>query len=567
MSLVLDVIQKPLDVTESHSDHTWNIRVNDYSAYTDIRLVVDIYKNPYGNEIGPSNTTGTIQDTKKVCRLLIPVNEFGHCIFNVETVIRNLVTANPRNSTMIYDPSNPTSITDPYNVLIAQDTPPNITGNTSQATINNGKLSTLSFSNGFNGGYEGFENLFQINEYRCIFGVQYSSGGTTTLEIDTTNYGVYSGWTGQSINVLSAATQPYGVMIYPGVQDNKRYGVSSLSAFTYYYSGTNLTGQYNYLNTRVFDYAMNTGSAPYNQDGRFMATFGEETIPMTAFGGQVYQTRYRTHYYNCPIVLPFMYSENPLYNNSGVINGVTYLQKTQGNGQMNYDVAQSVPLQFQTPGAPYFSYLGQRIAYSVYKKNPLWLEQSDVAIFLSNSTCDSDASFKVSEIVQYKMVGKECFNDPYNFLFMNRQGVWDTFTFTKKSQKTYAPQTKTYQSTKSLNTTLWNRQSYNSIESVYYGRAEELFTFDSNFVNQNDRDIIEQLLMSPYLYMIMDNYYPDSSSPSSCTTGDADLIFPYLIPCIVTNKSVEVFEQKYSRIFQYTLEVKQTPYRRYDLPY
>ena len=555
MSLTLDVIQLPLSVTESHSDHTWNIRMNDYSAYTDIRLVVDIYKNPYGNEIGPNNTTGTIQDTRRACRLLIPVNEFGHCIFNVETVIRNFVTANPRNSTMVYTPSS--AQTNPYNVYVAQDTLPIITGNTSQATINNAKFSTIGFSNGFNGGYTGFENLFQVNEYRCIFGVQYTSGNTSNLIIDTINYNVYDGWTGQTLNPLSASTQPYGIMIYPGVQDNKQYGVSNLSAFTYYYSGTNLSGQYNYLNTKVFDYAMNQSVAPFNQDGKFMATFGNDTIPMTAFGGAIQQTRYRTHYYNCPIVLPFMYGENPLFNNSNVVNGITYLQKSQGNGQINYDVAQSVGINFTT-GATYNSFLGQRIAYSVLKQNPLHLEQSDVAIFLSTGTCDPSGVDRVSEIVQYKMVGKECFNDPYSFLFMNRQGVWDTYTFTKKNQKTFAPKTKTYQSTKTLNTTLWNRQSYDSIESVYFGYADELFTFDSGFVYQNDRDIIEQLLMSPYLYMMMDNYYPQDNQSQ---------IFPYLIPCVVINKEVEVFQQKYQSIYQYTLELKQTPYRRYDLPY
>lgn len=557
MSLILEVIQQPLSVTESHSDHTWNIKMNDYSAYTDIRLVVDIYKNPYGNEIGPNNTTGTIQDTKKACRLLIPVNEYGHCIFNVETVIRNFVKANPRNSTMIYDGTGPSAQTNPYNVYITQDNLLSITGNTSQATINNARQSTISFSNGFNGGYTGFENLFMINEYRCIFGVQYTSGATSTLVIDTTNYNVYTGATGNAMNPASAVTQPYGVMIYPGVQNNKEYGVSNLSAFTYYYSATNLTGQYNYLNTKVFDFAMNTNTTPYNQDGLFMGTFGEKTIPMTAFGGAVQQTRWRTHYYNCPIVLPFMYGENPLYNNSDVVNTVTYLQKTQGNGQMNYDVAQTVPISYTT-GATYNSFLGQRIAYAVFKKNPLYLEESDVAIFLSSGSCDPSGVDRVSEIVQYKMVGKECFNDPYSFLFMNRQGVWDTYTFTKKNQKRFAPKTKTYQSTKTLNTTLWNRQSYDSIESVYFGQADELFTFDSGFVYENDRDIIEQMLMSPYLYMIMDNYTPSQNESQ---------IFPYLIPCIIMNKDVEVFQQKYQRIFQYTLEVKQTPYRKYDLPY
>lgn len=559
MSLDLSVIQKPLDVSETHSDHTWNIALNDYSAYTDIRLVVDIYSNPYENDYGVS------QVSKKQARLLVPVNQYGNCIFNVETIIRNFCMANPRNMSMIYNPTSDAEI-NPYLVYVAQNNLLEITATTSQATIVNDRPSTISFSNGFNGGYSGFEDIYHINEYRCIFGVQYTSGGTSQLIIDTTNYGVYSGWTGQTLNPASAATQPYGITIYPGVQDNKRYGVANNSAFTYYYSATNLTGQYNYLNTKAFNFAMKTTTAPYNQYGQFMATFGQETIPMTAFGGSVQQTRWRTHYYNCPILIPFMYGQNQLYNNSSVVNGITYLYKTQGNGQMNYDSALSYPVQPLT-GSTYLSFLGTRIAYGIYKANALSpYEMSDVAIFLSTGTCDPSGVDRVSEIVQYKMVGKECFNDPYSFLFLNRNGVWDTYTFTKKNQKTFAPERKTYQSSKTLNSRIWNRQSYDSAETVYYGRATELFTFQSGFVYQNDRDVIEEMLMSPYLYMIMDDYYPNQTD-SNCYANGMSQIYPYLIPCVVLNKDVKVFQQKYERIFQYTLEVKQTPYRAYDLPY
>lgn len=552
MSFNLTILQKPLDVCPSHSDHTWNVALNSYSAYTDIRLVVDVYSNPYEND------WGTNQISKKQCRLLIPVNEFGNCIFNVETLVRNFVQGNPRNMTYRYDPTSAFGQINPYEVEVPFGLFPT-TATTSQAVIVNDSYYSVKFSNGFNGGYTGFQNIYHINEYRCIFGVQYTSGGTTQLIIDTTNWNVYSGWTGQTLNPASAATQPYGITIFPGVQDNKRYGVSDLSAFTYYYSGTNLTGQYNYLNTEVYNWAMKASGTPFTQQGKFMATFGTETIPMTAFGGAVQQTRWRTHYYNCPILLPFMFGENQLYDNSDVVKSITYLTKiNSANGQMNYDQAQSQEIQ-PISGATYLSPLGSRIAYGLYKATQGQNnEYSDVAIFLSSGTCDPIGSEIVSEIVQYKMVGKECFNDPYNFLFLNRQGVWDTYTFTKKSQKTYNPEQKRYASYKSLNTTLWNRQSYDSAETTYYGRAVELFTFDSGFVYQNDRDIIEQLLMSPALYMIMDNYYPEQN---------VSQIYPYLIPCVVLNKDVKVFQQKYERIFQYTLEVKQTPYRYYDLPY
>lgn len=559
MSLILEIIQQPLPVTESHSDHTWNIALNDYSAYTDIRLVVDVYKNPYGNDLGPNNTTGTIQDTAKIARLLIPSNQYGNCIFNVETIIRDIVKANPRNMDMIYNPSSAHANTTPYLVDVMQSNLVNVTGQTSQATLVNGRPSTIGFSNGFNGGYAGFESIFQINEYRLIFGVQYTNtANTTTVIIDTTNYNVYTtGATPTLISPYSAATQPYGVTIWPGVQDNKQLGVSNNPSFTPYYSGNNLDGRYNYWNTKVFDYAMNTGIAPYNQDGRFMATFGANTIPMTSFGSSVQQTRYRTHYYTCPILLPFMYGKNQLFNNSSVVNSITYLQKSSNNNQMNYDTAQSVPVGFTT-GAHYLSFLGQRIAYAIFKENPNVRTTSDVAIFASSGTCDPYGTNRVSEIVQYKMLPPECFNDPVSFMFINRQGVWDTYTFTKKHTKTYQPNKKSYNSLKSLNTQVWNRQSYDTNATVYYGDAEEMFTVDSSYVAQNDREIIEGLLMSPNVYMIMNNWTPEKGQTE---------IYPYLIPCLVSDSEVHQFEYKYDRLYQYTIQLKQVPYRKFYLPF
>jgi hypothetical protein len=149
---------------------------------------------------------------------------------------------------MIYNTNTGEAESDPYVVSVTNSSLFNVDQDTSQATINNLPINFISYSNGFNGGYEGFENIYQVNEYRLIFGVQYTSGSTTTLIIDTTNYGVYSGFTGQPISPYSAQTQPYGIMVWPGVQDNKRMSQQ------YYYSGNNLTGQYNYLNTQIYDY-------------------------------------------------------------------------------------------------------------------------------------------------------------------------------------------------------------------------------------------------------------------------------------------------------------------------
>lgn len=545
MSLTLNIRQMPLEATPSHADHTWNVVMNDYSAYTDIRLVVDVYKNPYRND------SGSTQDYGKVARLLVPPNQYGNCIFNVESVIYNLVDKNPRNMGGISNLSAGTATQDPYLVRVADSQTTSISANTSQATIVNDRTSTYSFSNGFNGGYEGFDNIYHINEYRLLFGVQYTSGGTVT--IIPTNYSAYTSYTGGTLSLTDASNQPYGIMIWPGVQENKQ--MSKL----YYYSGTNLNGSKNYLNTDVYQYQMSTGST----QGNFMSTFGSETIPMTILGSNVYQTRYRTHYYKCPIIVGFMYGGNPLFNNTDAVKGIMYLQKSQGNGQYNYDTIQSNPINFTAranaqTAAPY-SYLSQRVAYGIFKPNPVVRTDSDVAIFLSNDVLGYDYDvYGSSEIVQYKMVGEECLNDPISFLFLNRQGIWDTYTFTKKYTKRYAVNKKIYSSQKTLNTPWWNRQSYDAGETVFYGDAQELVTVDSNFVAQNDVKVIEDLLMSPYVYQIEDNWLPSSNQ---------DFIYPYLIPCTVQNKEVKEYLSKYERIFQYTIELKQSPYRDFILPF
>jgi hypothetical protein len=551
MSFDLTIRQAPLAVTPSHSDHTWNVVLNDWSGFTDIKLVVDVYKNPYQND------SGSTQDYGKVARLIVPPNQFGNCIFNVETIIYNIVDKNPRGMAMVYNIANPANTTmNAYQVQVAQSSGASNTQLTNQANITNDTYGTIAFSNGFNGGYAGFENIYQVNEYRLILGVQYTnSGGTTDVIIDT-NYSAYTGNTGSTIT-LSASSQPYGVMIWPGVQENKFLGVSTNPNFTNYYNNNNLNGQFNFQNLQVYDWAMNQGVAPFDVPGNFMATYGVETIPMTAFGGSVKQTRWRTHYYKCPILVGFMYGENPLYDNSSAIGSISYLTKSLNNGQMNYDVAQTSPVGASS-GATHFSYLNQRIAYGLFKHNPNVRTDSDVAVFLSSASCDNTGADAVSEIVQYKMVGEECFNDPVYFLFMNRQGVWDTYTFTKKFTKKYGMNKKTYSSQKSLNTQFWNRQSYDEGETVFYGDAEELVTVDSGFVLQNDVQVIEDLLMSPYVYMIMDNWIPADNQSE---------ITPYLIPCTVENKDVKQYINKYERIFQYTIELKQVPYRNFILPF
>lgn len=198
-------------------------------------------------------------------------------------------------------------------------------------------------------------------------------------------------------------------MIWPGIQDNKQMSQK------YYYSGNNLTGQYNYLNTKVYDYQMSTGSTK----GEFMSIYGPDTIPMQINGANTYNTRWRTHYYKCPIVIGFMFGENQLFDNSSLVQSITYLQKTQQNTQLNYDVSLSYNINSRPKPYGLYSYLNERIVYGVFKQNPNTRTNSDTAIYLSSNQCSTNYSTDgVSEIVQYKMVDEECLNNPISFLFL-----------------------------------------------------------------------------------------------------------------------------------------------------
>ena len=117
---------------------------------------------------------------------------------------------------------------------------------------------------------------------------------------------------------------------------------------------------------------------------------------------------------------------------------------------------------------------------------------------------------------------------------------------------------KSYNQQKSLNTKWWNRQSYDTAVTNFYGDADEIVTVDSNYVDQNDVVVIEELLMSPNVYIIQDDWLPSANQ---------DYIYPYLLPVQVLNKEVEEYISKYKRIFQYTIEMQLAPYRPYYIPF
>jgi len=125
------------------------------TALTNFKYVVDIYFNPYEST------------AEKIGRVKLRPNTYGKAIFDIRDIIKNYIKPNPR----------------------AEETYNGISGGVWNIDINNpngnfGALSGFSPSNIYN-----FTNPYELlqhtGSYRILVGEEYTSGGTTVLDIQT----------------------------------------------------------------------------------------------------------------------------------------------------------------------------------------------------------------------------------------------------------------------------------------------------------------------------------------------------------------------------------------------
>ena len=115
----------------------------------------------------------------------------------------------------------------------------------------------------------------------------------------------------------------------------------------------------------------------------------------------------------------------------------------------------------------------------------------------------------VSEVFQFN-IQDDC--NPYDtnqFLFKNRYGTWDYYTFNKKkieqidiSRETYKKFDIDYGSNNPV------KLPYNRGLTDYSTNIREIHTYNSGFINESDMYYLEELYTSNDVYMILDNGIP-----------------------------------------------------------
>jgi hypothetical protein len=357
-----------------------------------------------------------------------------------------------------------------------------------------------------------------------------------------------SGWLLVSISIPPCSDQPDFITIWPGVQENK----TNFNYNNYYWTGnTNGQDNFKYYESEKYRFYINTEISD-EKPAQFLTTFGDELYSASITNGTTFtdvgRVRRRHHHPDCPVLLSyfyrdfnddaFTYSGNPFlqfYNYSTSWDGVYTAGTITARGSIG-----------TTTTEPRW-----RIAYDILRSN-IDYGYKLASWKITGSGGGAFVNGRISEVVEYYFLDANCLSDPIHFLFLNQRGVWDTWTFDRKNIKTFTKENSVYGQAPIRNSPVYNPFFYSQRDIIYDQTITEEVVAQSNFMEENDRVIVEELFKSTMVYLIKDYISPVNPQPQYSLT-------PYLIPIVITNTALEEYKQRYNKLYQYTLTFRYNP--------
>tara|TARA_R110000824_G_scaffold9068_4_gene40933 strand:- start:1389 stop:2825 length:1437 start_codon:yes stop_codon:yes gene_type:complete len=138
--------------------------------------------------------------------------------------------------------------------------------------------------------------------------------------------------------------------------------------------------------------------------------------------------------------------------------------------------------------------------------------------------------------------------------WLNQWGVWDYYTFTKKSIKTISTQGSTYEQLGGTwNDSLYTPQGYKGGKKAFRVNATEKITMNTDFVNESESEWFEELINSPEVY-ILKGFTTEPSVLGVTKLIPTDYATPArLITSSYTKKTIAN-----DKLMQYTFEVEKS---------
>lgn len=357
-----------------------------------------------------------------------------------------------------------------------------------------------------------------------------------------------TGWQFFNTYTPPCANQPDFITIWPGVQENK----TNFNYNNIYWSGnTNGQNNFKYYESEKYRFYINTEISE-DKPAQFLTTFGDELFSAELTNGSTFtnvgRIRRRQHHPDCPVLVSYFFrdfndtafqlSGTPLFN---YYNYATSWDGTYSSGLFTNRVPYT-----GTTTEPQF-----RIAYDVLRDNVDY--GNKIAYWkITDGTASTQLTTRISEVVEYYFLDANCLSDPIHFLFLNQRGVWDTWTFDRKNIRTISKENVFYGQTPLRNAPTYNPFFYTKRDIIFDQTITEEVIAQTNFMEENDRIIVEELFKSTDVYLIKDYISPVNPQPQYSLT-------PYLIPIVITNSNLEEYKQRYNKLYQYTLTFRYNP--------
>ena len=133
--------------------------------------------------------------------------------------------------------------------------------------------------------------------------------------------------------------------------------------------------------------------------------------------------------------------------------------------------------------------------------------------------------------------------------WLNKYGVWDYYTFTKKNiRSTDIKRTEFNRVKGDWNSSTFTKYGYERGRGVLSTMATETMSLNSDwFTNDEEAAWIEQLFISPEVY-ILGGYDGNDTAPANY--GE------YLTPVIVTNNSYDRYTRANDKVAQYEIDIE-----------
>ena len=182
--------------------------------------------------------------------------------------------------------------------------------------------------------------------------------------------------------------------------------------------------------------------------------------------------------------------------------------------------------------------------------NILGSGQTIPANWNSYSVFLKDGASVVSDVYEYYKKGADCKGfETVRLTWLNKFGVWDYYTFTKKNTRaTDIKRTEFNRVKGDWNGITFTKYGYERGRGVLSTMATETMSLNSDwFTNDEEAAWIEQLFISPEVY-ILGGY--DATDTAPANYGE------YLTPVIVTNNSYDRYTRANDKVAQYEIDIE-----------